>query len=138
MDDLVDDESQELLAKRRVETGFLGEGPEPGDLNSFAIGVSWGEPHLGLVFADALGDLEPLSEQMNERSIDVVDARTAVFENRIVIHDGMVHTSGREGAIGLRSMSETEGPTPAKIVTCLLYTSPSPRDQRGSRMPSSA
>ena len=24
------------------------------------------------------------------------------------------------------------------IVICLLYTSPSPRDQRGSRMPSSA
>ena len=27
---------------------------------------------------------------------------------------------------------------PAKVTTCLLYTSPSPRDQRGSRMPSSA
>ena len=26
----------------------------------------------------------------------------------------------------------------ALIITCLLYTSPSPRDQRGSRMPSSA
>ena len=25
-----------------------------------------------------------------------------------------------------------------KLTTCLLYTSPSPRDQRGSRMPSSA
>ena len=25
-----------------------------------------------------------------------------------------------------------------KVPTCLLYTSPSPRDQRGSRMPSSA
>ena len=25
-----------------------------------------------------------------------------------------------------------------KSITCLLYTSPSPRDQRGSRMPSSA
>ena len=25
-----------------------------------------------------------------------------------------------------------------RFVTCLLYTSPSPRDQRGSRMPSSA
>ena len=24
------------------------------------------------------------------------------------------------------------------LITCLLYTSPSPRDQRGSRMPSSA
>jgi len=28
--------------------------------------------------------------------------------------------------------------TSAVIITCLLYTSPSPRDQRGSRMPSSA
>ena len=28
--------------------------------------------------------------------------------------------------------------TPATADTCLLYTSPSPRDQRGSRMPSSA
>ena len=27
---------------------------------------------------------------------------------------------------------------PAKVNACLLYTSPSPRDQRGSRMPSSA
>ena len=26
----------------------------------------------------------------------------------------------------------------AKSISCLLYTSPSPRDQRGSRMPSSA
>ena len=25
-----------------------------------------------------------------------------------------------------------------QVSTCLLYTSPSPRDQRGSRMPSSA
>ena len=28
--------------------------------------------------------------------------------------------------------------TVEKFITCLLYTSPSPRDQRGSRMPSSA
>ena len=27
---------------------------------------------------------------------------------------------------------------PKKVKACLLYTSPSPRDQRGSRMPSSA
>ena len=27
---------------------------------------------------------------------------------------------------------------PSTVVSCLLYTSPSPRDQRGSRMPSSA
>ena len=43
-------------------------------------------------------------------------------------------------------VSATDGPMPqtrehillAKQVNCLLYTSPSPRDQRGSRMPSSA
>ena len=28
--------------------------------------------------------------------------------------------------------------TPGQVILCLLYTSPSPRDQRGSRMPSSA
>ena len=32
----------------------------------------------------------------------------------------------------------SEGPAHTPPVTCLLYTSPSPRDQRGSRMPSSA
>ena len=30
------------------------------------------------------------------------------------------------------------GNNPYYYITCLLYTSPSPRDQRGSRMPSSA
>ena len=30
------------------------------------------------------------------------------------------------------------GPGAPDLVSCLLYTSPSPRDQRGSRMPSSA
>ena len=29
-------------------------------------------------------------------------------------------------------------PKEAEVIICLLYTSPSPRDQRGSRMPSSA
>ena len=44
------------------------------------------------------------------------------------------------GLRGINSVSELED-TPAvrgMINNCLLYTSPSPRDQRGSRMPSSA
>ena len=32
----------------------------------------------------------------------------------------------------------TPGNAEVQVATCLLYTSPSPRDQRGSRMPSSA
>ena len=35
------------------------------------------------------------------------------------------------------SLEPTPGHTPGHVA-CLLYTSPSPRDQRGSRMPSSA
>ena len=36
--------------------------------------------------------------------------------------------------IGLQAL----GRITLRVYTCLLYTSPSPRDQRGSRMPSSA
>ena len=37
-----------------------------------------------------------------------------------------------------RAYLELENYQDAESVYCLLYTSPSPRDQRGSRMPSSA
>ena len=38
----------------------------------------------------------------------------------------------------LAKQGEVDGILFEKIDSCLLYTSPSPRDQRGSRMPSSA
>ena len=41
-----------------------------------------------------------------------------------------------EKIANLRSNAQAETSSDAK--SCLLYTSPSPRDQRGSRMPSSA
>ena len=38
-----------------------------------------------------------------------------------------------------KALKETDGTSVSYTVSaCLLYTSPSPRDQRGSRMPSSA
>ena len=43
---------------------------------------------------------------------------------------------GREQVTGFQIPGEMLGLD--AISTCLLYTSPSPRDQRGSRMPSSA
>ena len=43
------------------------------------------------------------------------------------------------GSLDLIAQSQFNTSVSASIVdTCLLYTSPSPRDQRGSRMPSSA
>ena len=47
--------------------------------------------------------------------------------------------AGRDIAAGLKNLvgGELKGYTEL-LTDCLLYTSPSPRDQRGSRMPSSA
>ena len=58
-------------------------------------------------------------------------------DNMIEIYPDLV--SG--GAITLEQCTEGIVKLKAKHAedpTCLLYTSPSPRDQRGSRMPSSA
>ena len=64
--------------------------------------------------------------------VDVADARTGLLPDP-------VWKKGRKGEIwypgDTLNMSIGQGDL---LVTCLLYTSPSPRDQRGSRMPSSA
>ena len=39
---------------------------------------------------------------------------------------------------GLAKELRVNGSVTTRLNVCLLYTSPSPRDQRGSRMPSSA
>ena len=49
---------------------------------------------------------------------------------RAVMHMPLLHITAGGFAIGPNNVRD--------IVACLLYTSPSPRDQRGSRMPSSA
>ena len=40
--------------------------------------------------------------------------------------------------VGLAAGFDKDCEVPDAMLACLLYTSPSPRDQRGSRMPSSA
>ena len=57
------------------------------------------------------------------------DALTAVLKNEIVAGDAVIiRYEGPKGGPGMREM----------LSTCLLYTSPSPRDRLLSRMPSSA
>ena len=53
---------------------------------------------------------------------------------------GSVYMSGFDGLKGFNLLENTEFSQQvwAVLSDCLLYTSPSPRDQRGSRMPSSA
>ena len=65
---------------------------------------------------------------------------------RAILHQGaeswMDDVRSSPSAVDLRLFDELDKAIPASraadYLSCLLYTSPSPRDQRGSRMPSSA
>ena len=59
-----------------------------------------------------------------------------------VLDSAIANAEHNEGAdideLKVSKVFVNEGPTMKRIKTCLLYTSPSPRDMRRSRMPSSA
>ena len=86
-DDFADDEREELLGELRVEVGVERQLTQPGDLLLFPVWISRREVVLGLESAHPLRVLEPLGEQVNERGIDVVDARAQLgeFSLRLVV-----------------------------------------------------
>ena len=65
-----------------------------------------------------------VSERMNRTQVE--SARS------MIAHAGLSNIFLAEAAAYVRNR------LPTVALNCLLYTSPSPRDQRGSRMPSSA
>ena len=93
----------------------------------------------------ALDRLRALAEGL--KSGDVPTARAALLEEAKNIHAEdreMCHAIGKNGAEllsdsqGVLTHCNAGGLATAEYGTCLLYTSPSPRDKRQSRMPSSA
>ena len=69
-----------------------------------------------------MGSMLDYIDKLNELDTSGVEPMSHVFP---------VHNVFREDVVANGNVRE-------KILACLLYTSPSPRDQRGSRMPSSA
>ena len=67
---------------------------------------------------------------------EILPVLTGVFaaQGATMVKAGLAHQGFTVG----RVRPPQTMPTPEQAETCLLYTSPSPRDQRGSRMPSSA
>ena len=81
------------------------------------------------------------SDVTDTPAIDSETAETVVEESETL----MTTDTADEAAVTADEAAVTSEPVvvedtaPAEdAVACLLYTSPSPRDQRGSRMPSSA
>ena len=59
-----------------------------------------------------------------------------MIKNRLEVTEKIIATKVSKGLTWEKVAKEVG--LSKEWVTCLLYTSPSPRDQRGSRMPSSA
>ena len=101
------------------------------------------EPRASTILAEANGDVTTLRAALiNSDATIRAAALGALARLRHLelaeLHAGLVdpHPAVRCRAIEL-SIDHTEIDI-ALLLGCLLYTSPSPRDQRGSRMPSSA
>ena len=83
------------------------------------------------------------SKKKNGSSFNSADKTAPPVDTRSVLRDGdILEAIGTRGRAPLCPVASTPPQTSEKLtldlLACLLYTSPSPRDQRGSRMPSSA
>lgn len=92
VDHLGDDETEELLREDRVEAGCLRQRSQSRHLLRLAIRVGGRQAGSRLVATDVLGDLEPLREQMDERGVDVVDARS--IAGQLLIRHGARDATG--------------------------------------------
>ena len=73
--------------------------------------------------------------------LDLVISRAQALEGESVLYTFEPHPRRvlqSEQSLRLLETFEQKAETLEALGVCLLYTSPSPRDQRGSRMPSSA
>ena len=66
------------------------------------------------------------------------DVYEVIVSEALLCEHGMDNTENGSSGTNAFSIADSSNPMKEAFQVCLLYTSPSPRDQRGSRMPSSA
>ena len=91
----------------------------------FAIGSSEGQWNVRVILTD---------EDNNETNIGPDELGQYGFQNSLIVNNSLM--SADNDLVPIEFNLYQNHPNPFN--PCLLYTSPSPRDQRGSRMPSSA
>ena len=90
------------------------------------------QPVCGMISSNA----SILIAGQNEQKLSFIEEGLREFG-----HDNLTITAGISGLAAIVEQIQPQAiiiEIGASAKTCLLYTSPSPRDQRGSRMPSSA
>lgn len=73
---LSNDKRQKLLGKLRIEIRLFRELTQPRNLSLLTVGIGCGQPVLGFQLTDTLRAAKPLSEDVHECRIKIVD-RTA-------------------------------------------------------------
>ena len=79
----------------------------------------------------AMAKAEEAREEVSAVGAELIDLAADADGNGVVI-------AKYPDAATMEAATATAQKVFGQLVACLLYTSPSPRDQRGSRMPSSA
>ena len=79
------------------------------------------------------GDMDSAAV-MSEVETAIFAIITSAGEARASLYEALEKARAGQMVESQQCMSQAD----MQLRTCLLYTSPSPRDQRGSRMPSSA
>ena len=99
-----------------------------------------------LIFKE-LGKLDDTIEKMQQKYDEIIELAPHKLEESNTVGKTCFDeiTKKRDLAVKITNRNKQKLATlrasdtsPGKVKVCLLYTSPSPRDQRGSRMPSSA
>ena len=80
-------------------------------------------------------EMEEYGNYGSKEEMEEAFAATAAFNDKLHADGYWVFAGGLQSA-STATVVDGQGDTP--VMTCLLYTSPSPRDKRQSRMPSSA
>ena len=131
----------------KSESNLTQLGSKPPRVTARASSPPNGSPTPALLLSDSDDDVLLLNDfdgEENDESIEAI--KEAIDQMGVDQPDSdfeMAAQSGSEYAYLLAGSAEEKKRAEALIQkvhnnNCLLYTSPSPRDQRGSRMPSSA
>ena len=131
-----------LTSTDHVLTTHVGSLPRPADVTELVFAREREEEVADSEFDRVIGNaVESITQQQHEAGISVPsDGEMSKISYATYIKDRLSGFAGDSPRNPPADLQQFPGflEKLAKSGGCLLYTSPSPRDQRGSRMPSSA